>query len=111
MRASQAKVGLVLIHLVYAVTLWQYLLYALYQKLDLTTVGLVFLLTTAVFAAAWRAIGGIVGLRQQVVAPWVILITGAWIVLATALYFGAFEFSACYFPNAANAARCTLHLF
>lgn len=107
MRAAHIKTGILLLDIVYAVTLWQYLSYALYQGFGLATVGLFLLVATTAVAVAWWLLSKIFALRKLGVAPWVAVASGAWMVAAAALYMGAFLYSACFFWN---AARCTIHI-
>jgi hypothetical protein len=103
---SRSTSGLIIVLTAYCVTLWQYLGFALYQKIGLMSVIVVFLLATVVVAIVARVIlkpGGITN-------AWGNLVVAVCIVVATVLYFGAFEYSACYFPNTASAAQCTLHV-
>jgi hypothetical protein len=103
MRISRSVTGVTVVLVAYSVALWQYLAFALYQKFGLVTIGVVFLLATIVVASVARVILG----SDKAAEGWANLAVAACIVAAAALYFGAFEYSACYFPD---AARCTVQL-
>ena len=104
MKIHSPAVGIAGILGAYSVILWQYLGIALYQKIGLVTISVVFLSATVLLTLTARVLLGTLAATK----PWLNILVAVWILVAAVLYFGAFGYSACYFPNAANAARCTL---